>query len=134
MATDQGVGGSNPLTHVILYEKSRTDSPAFFIQRTSGSCSKGFGLRSAPVGAKRMSTGHPAPSHALPVRVRRGSIYAPLRSALNEDPPDLQRPLTHFRFGFEGVRVYALLRSVLNGCPLDIQHPLTHIQAKSEYL
>ena len=24
----------------------------------------GFGLRSAPVGAKRMSTGHPAPSNA----------------------------------------------------------------------
>ena len=83
MATDQGVGGSNPLTHVNCKKKSRTDCPAFFIQRTSGSDSNGFGLRSAPVGAKRMSTGLPA-------------VYAPLRSALNEDPLDLQRPLTHY--------------------------------------
>ena len=36
----------------------------FFLQRTYGSDSNGFDLRSASVGAKRRSTGHPAPSHA----------------------------------------------------------------------
>ncbi len=97
----------------LLQEESRTDCPAFFLQRTYGSDSNGFGLRSASVGAKRRSTGPSAPSHARyivrkagqivllfsynepTVRIRTGSVYAPFRSVLNEDPPDLQRPLTH---------------------------------------
>ena len=53
----------HPLTHVILYEKQDNLS-CFFMQRTSGLDSNGFGLRSAPVGAKRRSTGPSAPSHA----------------------------------------------------------------------
>ena len=48
----------------LLQEESRTDCPAFFLQRTYGSDSNGFDLRSASVGAKRMSAGHPAPSRA----------------------------------------------------------------------
>ena len=65
MATDQGVGGSNPLTHVILYEKAGQIVLLFSYNEAT-------------------------------VRIRTGSIYAPLRSALNEDPVDLQRPLTHY--------------------------------------
>ena len=156
MATDQGVGGSNPLTHVYCKKKAGQIVLLFFLQRTYGSDSNGFGLHSVPVGAERMSAGHPAPSHARyivllfscnepTVRIRTGSVYAPLRSALNEGPPDIQHPLTHvilyekqdrlscfFSCNEPTVRIrtgsiYAPLRSVLNGCPPDIQHPLTHV-------
>ncbi len=106
MATDQGVGGSNPLTHVYCKKKAGQIVLLFFLQRTYGSDSNGFGLHSVPVGAERMSAGHPAPSHARyivllfscnepTVRIRTGSIYAPLRSVLNGCPPDIQHPLTH---------------------------------------
>lgn len=64
MATDQGVGGSNPLTHVYCKKKAGQIVLLFFLQRTYGSDSNGFGLHSVPVGAERMSAGHPAPSHA----------------------------------------------------------------------
>ena len=53
----------HPLMHVYC-TKSRTDCPAFFLQRTYGSDSNGFDLHSVPVGAKRRSTGPSAPSHA----------------------------------------------------------------------
>ena len=114
MATDQGVGGSNPLTHV-YYKKKAGQIVLLF------SCNE--------------------PT----VRIRTGSVSAPLRSALNEGPPDLQHPLTHvilyekqdrlscfFSCNEPPVRIrtgsiYAPLRSVLNGCPPDIQHPLTHV-------
>ena len=55
MATDQGVGGSNPLSHVNCMKKAGQVVLLFFVQRTYGSNSNGFGLRSAPVGAKPKS-------------------------------------------------------------------------------
>ena len=78
------------------------------------------------------------------VRIRTGSIYAPLRSVLNEDPLDLQRPLTHVRLYEKAGQIVLLfscneptvrirtgsisapLRSALNEDPLDLQRPLTH--------
>ena len=163
MATDQGVGGSNPLTHVYCKKKAGQIVLLFFLQRTYGSDSNGFDLHSVPVGAKRRSTGPSAPSHARyivrkagqsvllfscnepTVRIRTGSVSAPLRSVLNGCPPDIQHPLTHVILCEKQDRlscffscneptvwirtgsVSAPLRSVLNGCPPDIQHPLTHV-------
>ena len=114
MATDQGVGGSNPLTHVYCKKKAGQIVLLFFLQRTYGSDSNGFGLRSASVGAERMSAGHPAPSHARYIVRKAGQIA--LLFSCNE-------PTVRIRTG----SVYAPLRSVLNGCPPDIQHPLTHV-------
>ncbi len=64
MATDQGVGSSNLLTHV--NEKGKTGfCPVFLFSFESGSDSNEF------------------------------EVFAPLRSALSECPPDIQGLLTH---------------------------------------
>ena len=96
MATDQGVGGSNPLTHAIIKKgichkaylffdvRVRSDSNGFKVSGDHRSPSVGAslgvhrtprGLRFAPVGAKPRSTGPRAPSHALSARLGSGSRY-----------------------------------------------------------
>ena len=92
MATDQGVGGSNPLTHVILYEKA-------------GQIVLLFSYNEPPVRIQTGSFYAPLRSvlNGCPLDIQR----SPLRSALNEDPLDLQHPLMHLQLGFG--RVYSTL-------------------------
>ena len=77
--------------------------------------SKGYDLRSTTVGAKWMSTGHPAPSHARLEKKK-------------EEKRQSQASISPSPVGLEGVRSPLPLRSAPNGCPLDIQRPLTHDQ------
>ena len=115
MATDQGVGGSNPLTHVILYEKVGQivllfsyNEPPVRIQTGSVSAPLRSALNEDSLDLQRPLT------HVIlyekagqivllfsynepPVRIQTGSVFAPLRSALNGCPQDIQR--SPLRFG-----------------------------------
>ena len=66
MATDQKVGGSNPLAHA---RTKKRDAIASLFFRSSERVARthamhGFGLRFAPVGPKPTSTGRRGPSSA----------------------------------------------------------------------
>ena len=82
MATDQKVGGSNPLAHAVKQKGDAKSISFFVLEAGADDTNTGSYLRSAPVGAGPRSPGPCA-------------VSAPLRSAQDQDPLDLVRPLAH---------------------------------------